>query len=259
MKKIKAIILPVKGSPRLEEVTDELETYQELVGGYTEYYGGKPLNEYIDFYGQATQLAKKFCKKFPEAERERVYLAASEAATMYEFSTELRQKWKFRDWCYLRIKTKIYIRRQKEMRMDGELKAAVISEYQQGLPVNEIAERHQLDPHVTRNNISRWAKKGLVELRQPKKKKAPAEADAQKNNSTPKIIPPSERKIKYPLVKSLEIFVEKMSEAFEQLYGESQLLDVFAEAGGTALVRLAFEACGARFGVTIKAEGEEND
>lgn len=36
MKKIKAIILPVKGSPRLEEVTDELETYQELVGGYIE-------------------------------------------------------------------------------------------------------------------------------------------------------------------------------------------------------------------------------
>lgn len=36
MKTIKAIILPAKGSPRLEEITDELKTYQELVGGNIE-------------------------------------------------------------------------------------------------------------------------------------------------------------------------------------------------------------------------------
>lgn len=36
MKKIKAIILPTKGSPRLEEITDDLKTYQELVGGNIE-------------------------------------------------------------------------------------------------------------------------------------------------------------------------------------------------------------------------------
>lgn len=213
----------------------------------------------IDFYGQAAHVAKQFCKKHPEAERERVYITANEAAEMYEFSAELRQKWKLRDWCYLRIKTEIYIRRQKEMKMDSELKAAIIHDYQQGLLVKEIAERYQLDPQLTRNNISRWAKKGLVELRQSKKEKAPAEADAQNKISTPKIIPPSERKIKYPFVKSLEIFTEKTAEAFEQLYGDCEIIGVSAEMNGAAVVRLALEACGVRFGVTIKAEGEEND
>lgn len=223
------------------------------------------MNEYVDFYkpvdfyGQAALLAKKFCKKFPEAERERVYLAASEAATMYEINTNLRQKWKFREWCYFRIKTEIYIRRQKEMQMDSELKAAIIRDYEQGLSVKEIAERYQLAPHATYNNIARWAKKGLVELRQAKKEKAPAEADAQNNISTPKIIPPSERKIKYPFVKSLEIFTEKTAEAFEQLYGECEIVGVSAEMDGAAIVRLALEACGVRFGVTIKAEDREND
>lgn len=205
------------------------------------------------------QSRMRSAKKFPEAERELVYLAASEAATMYEISTELRQKWKFREWCYLRIKTEIYIRRQKEMQMDSELKAAIIRDYEQGLPVKEIAERYQLDLNLTHNNISRWAKKGLVELRQSKKKKAPAEADAHKNNSTPKIIPPSEGKIKYPFVKSLEIFTEKTAEAFEQLYGECEIVGVSAERDGAAIVRLALEACGVRFGVTIKAEDREND
>lgn len=214
----------------------------------------------VDYYTRAASIAKAFCKKFPEAERERVYLAASEAATMYEISADLRQKWKFREWCYFRIKTEIYIiRRQKEMQMDSELKAAIIHDYEQGLPVKEIAERYQLDPHVTRNNISRWAKKGLVELRQPKKEKAPAKADAQNNISTPKIIPPSERKIKYPFVKSLEIFTEKTAEAFEQLYGECEIVGVSAEMDGAAVVRLALEACGVRFGVTIKAEDRKND
>lgn len=33
MKKIKAIILPTDSSPQLEEITDDLKTYQELVGG----------------------------------------------------------------------------------------------------------------------------------------------------------------------------------------------------------------------------------
>lgn len=213
----------------------------------------------IDYYTRAVPIAKAFCKKFPEAEHERVYLAANEAATMYEISTNLRQKWKFREWCYFRIKTEIYIRRQKEMQMDSELKDAIISDYQQGLPVKEIAERYQIDPRLTHNNISRWAKKGLVELRQPKKEKAPAEADAQNNISTPKIIPPSERKIKYPFVKSLEIFTEKTAEAFEQLYGECEIIGVSAEMGGAVVVRLALEACGVRFGVTIKAEDKEND
>lgn len=145
------------------------------------------------------------------------------------------------------------------MQMDSELKAAIIHDYEQGLPVKEIAERYQLDLRLTYNNISRWAKKGLVELRQPKKEKAPAEADAQNKNLSPKIIPPSERKIKYPFVKSLEIFTEKTAEAFEQLYGECEIVGVSAEMDGAAVVRLALEACGVRFGVTIKAEDRKND
>ena len=219
-----------------------------------------------DFYGQAAALAKKFCRKFPEAERERVYLAVSEAAEMYEFSTRLRRKWKFRNWCYFRMRNEIYIIRRKNM--DIELKNAIIRDYQAGLKVKEIAERYQLNPKVTYNNLSKWAKKGLLEMRKrtdkpvhtPEKEKAP-ESAATETSAHEKIyysssITLSAEKIKpSPLMKSLEVFAAKTAEAFEALYGECEIIGVSAETSGGAVVRLALETCGTRFGVTIKAEG----
>lgn len=225
-----------------------------------------------DFYGQAAALAKKFCRKFPEAERERVYMAASEAAEMYERSGRLRMKWKFKNFCYLRIKTEIYIiRRKQEMKMDNELKAAIIRDYQTGMTAKEIAERYQLDARVTYNNLSRWAEKGLLELRKrtdkpvhtPQKEKAPesaaTETSAHEKLTTTSSIAHSTEKIKpSALMKSLEVFAAKTAEAFEALYGECEIIGVSAETSGGAVVRLALEACGTRFGVMIKAD-ENND
>lgn len=226
------------------------------------------MNTPNDFYGQAAALAKKFCKKNPEAERERVYLAASEAATMYELSGRLRRKWKFCNWCYLRIKTECYIiRRKKEMQMESELKAAIIRDYEAGLTVKEIAERYQLNAKITYNNLLRWAKKGLLVLRtradkpvHTQKEKAPESAATEtsaKGNSTPlSIAHPQEKNKPLPPIKSLEVFEAKTAEALEALYGECETIGASAQTRGGAVISIELEACGARFGVTIKAEEE---
>lgn len=122
--------------------------------------------DFPDFYGQAFGYAKSYCKKHPEADRETVYMAASEAATHYEWSEKLRH-YKFKNIVYLYIRNALYKlkRKNKEDNMDAELKQAIIRDYQSGMTVGEIAERHGLHPHTTLNNITNRAKKGLLELR----------------------------------------------------------------------------------------------
>ncbi len=122
--------------------------------------------DFPDFYGQASGYAKSYCKKHPEADRETVYMAASEAATHYEWSEKLRH-YKLKNIVYLYIRNALYKlkRKNKEDNMDAELKNAIIRDYQSGMTVGEIAERYGLHPHTTLNNITNWAKKGLLELR----------------------------------------------------------------------------------------------
>lgn len=220
-----------------------------------------------DYYAQAANVAKNFCRSHKEADKETAHIAAQEAAEMYERSERLRHNWKFEKFCYLRIQTKIYQRRQS---MDNELKNALIRDYQAGMTAKEIAERYQLNPKVTRNNLARWAGKGLLELRKgtdkpvhtPKKEKAPesvaTETSAHEKSTAKSIAPHAEKVNPSPLMKSLEVFAAKNAEAFEALYGECEIIGVSAETSGGAVVRLALEACGVRFGVTIKAE-VEND
>lgn len=122
--------------------------------------------DFPDFYKQASGYAKSYCKNHPEADRETVYIAASEAATHYEWSEKLRH-YKLKNIVYLYIRNALYKqkRKNKEDNMDKELKQAIIRDYQSGMTAGEIAERYGLHPHTTLNNITNWAAKGLLELR----------------------------------------------------------------------------------------------
>lgn len=220
-----------------------------------------------DYYAQAANVAKNFCRSHKEADKETAHIAAQEAAEMYERSERLRRNWKFEKFCYLRIQTKIYQRRQS---MDNELKNAIIRDYQAGMTAKEIAERYQLNPKVTRNNLARWAGKGLLELRKgtdkpvhtPKKEKAPesaaTETSAHEKSTAKSIAPHAEKVNPSPLMKSLEVFAAKNAEAFEALYGECEIISAGVKKRGGTVVRLDLEVCGARFGVEIKAEAEND-
>ena len=142
-----------------------------------------------DFYGWASGIAKRYCKTHPEAGKNTVYYAASEAAEMYEFSRKLRYK-PFKNFVYFRIHTAVYIKNRKEdetMAITPELKASMIKDYESGMAVKEIAERYQLNPKITYNNFQRWSQKGLVELRTHKKpehiKREPVPAEAETSPS----------------------------------------------------------------------------
>ena len=142
-----------------------------------------------DFYGWASGIAKRYCKTHPEADKNTVYYAASEAAEMYEFSRKLRYK-PFKNFVYFRIHTAVYIKNRKEdetMAITPELKASMIKDYESGMTVKEIAERYQANPKITYNNFQRWSQKGLVELRTPKKpehiKREPVPAEAETSPS----------------------------------------------------------------------------
>ena len=146
--------------------------------GYQDFYSPR------DFYGWASSIAKHYCKTHPEADKNTVYYAASEAAEMYEFSRKLRYK-PFKNFVYFRIHTAVYIKNRKEdetMAITPEIKETMIKDYQSGMTVKEIADRYQLNPKITYNNFLRWSQKGLVELRASrpeyiKREPAPAEAE----------------------------------------------------------------------------------
>ena len=132
-----------------------------------------------DFYGWASMIARDYCKTHPEADKNTVYYAASEAAEMYEFSLKLRYK-PFKNFVYFRIHTAVYIKNRKEneklmIRMTPELKQSIIKDYNSGMIVKEIAERYQLNYNTTVNNIINWKKQGLIE--DIKREPVPAEAE----------------------------------------------------------------------------------
>ena len=122
---------------------------------------------YPDFYGRAAAMAKTYSKHHPEADEETVFWAAQEAAQHYELSDRLRC-YKFKNIVHLYIRQALYKQKRKnkeEEILDAELKNAIIRDYQSGMTSGEIAERYGLNPQTTLNNITNWAKKGLLELR----------------------------------------------------------------------------------------------
>lgn len=138
-----------------------------------------------DFYGNASMIARDYCKAHPDADKNTVYYAASEAAEMYDLSPELRKR-KFRNFVYFRITNELYMkaRKDKEMAMTAELKSSIIKDYTEGATAKQIAERYGIGVSTTYKNLEAWAKKGLLTLRTPQKpvhvpkKEEPAAEDA---------------------------------------------------------------------------------
>lgn len=117
-----------------------------------------------DYYGSAQLYARDYLKSHPEADSQTAYLAAQEAAELYERSARLRM-FKFKGIVHWKIVNELYKRRKKEM-MTKELKASIIRDYETGMTPKEIAERYGLHPHTTHSNLVNWAKAGLVTLRE---------------------------------------------------------------------------------------------
>ncbi len=73
----------------------------------------------VDYDRQALTIAKRFVRKNPWEDRGAVYSAAQEAAYMYEISQALSNKFTFEIWCYLRIKTVLYISKRRSKKTKG--------------------------------------------------------------------------------------------------------------------------------------------
>lgn len=193
-----------------------------------------------DFYGWASSIAKHYCKTHPEADKNTVYYAASEAAEMYEFSRKLRYK-PFKNFVYFRIHTAVYIKNRKEdvtMAITPEIKETMIKDYQSGMTVKEIADRYQLNPKITYNNFLRWSQKGLVELRTPRKpehkKREPAPAEAETSSSQEVVnnnIPQSNEVVNPPVIEEQKPVKIKR---YVEIYGY-ELLETI-ESGKTVFV-----------------------
>ena len=151
---------------------------------------------YPDFYGRAAAMAKTYSKHHPEADEETVFWAAQEAAHHYELSDRLRC-YKFKNIVHLYIRQALYKQKRKnkeEEILDAELKNAIIKDYQTGMTTREIAERYGLNPQTTLNNITNWAKKGLLELRAstPKPEDKPKHKAKEKEPETAATVTSSE-------------------------------------------------------------------
>ena len=113
---------------------------------------------YPDFYGQASGYAKSYCKKYPEADRETVYMAASEAATHYEWSEKLRH-YKLKNIVYLYIKQALY--KQKRKNKEEEMAHVKVpteeffADYNSGMTTAELAEKYGMTKGAVRNKIRR--------------------------------------------------------------------------------------------------------
>ena len=142
----------------------------------------------VDYLGAANMEALEYLRAHPEADKRAVKQAAENFALVYEYSDSLRQK-PFKIQLLIAMKTADYNSRKTERKgkMDAELKQAIIRDYQTGMTPVEIAERYGLHPTTTNNNISNWAKNGLLELRATPKKNGETEIAGACKEEPPKV------------------------------------------------------------------------
>lgn len=221
----------------------------------------------VDFYGQAWNIAKKYAKKNPGADRELIYAAATEAAELYELIEKLRTGFKFRTWCYLRIKTALYIAERKEgNELTSELKAAIISDYESGMKAREIAEKHDLDCHVLRNNLARWKKSGAI--RSSPEAAASSRTPAPKEKETPPLdktnegtnqnlyissIPQNQENVKtLNYIGVAEAMRKFADEYFRSAFGAVEPVCIHAYGEGGWYATYTFIAGGKRYEISIR-------
>ncbi len=162
-----------------------------------------------DFYQKAWSTAKRYAKKHPNADRDIIYTASTEAAELYERSEALRSRFKFHVWCWLRIRTALYItERKKKMlgkRLTDEQKAEIVQLRKEGLTRKEIAEK----TGVGTSSVDRVLRKEKESPAEPAEKagksvqkETPETAEAAESGTDKKfdafIIPPKTENVKPP-------------------------------------------------------------
>ena len=105
-----------------------------------------------DYYGQASQIAKKFCKKHPDADKDTVYMAASEAAYVYDLGGP-NTRAKFQTVVEVKIRAALLElkkrrkpqnepqEKEKNELITPEIKAAIINDARAGLTAKTIAAK----------------------------------------------------------------------------------------------------------------------
>ena len=110
-----------------------------------------------DYYGQARQIAKQYMKQHPEADRETVYMAASEAAAFYDFGVAGSRRMNFRNAVQVKIRTVLFNakRRINEMgqKFSDEMKAEILEKYEDGISAGNLADEYHLKETQVRGII----------------------------------------------------------------------------------------------------------
>lgn len=141
-----------------------------------------------DFYQKAWGIARKHTGAHPDADRDVIYTAATEAADLYERSERLRAHFMFRVWCRLRIRTALYIKEKKEKmlgkRLTNEQKAKIVQLRKEGLTRGEIAEK----AGVGTSSVDRVLKAGKEKPAEPAsaEKEKPETAKAAESGTSEK-------------------------------------------------------------------------
>lgn len=131
-----------------------------------------------DYYGQASRIAKKYCETHSGIDKEVVYMAASEAAEVYErggvntgarFETVVQVK--IRTALLNQNKRRALIEqtaKKEEEMIDEKTKAAMIADRVAGMSIGQIAIKYKRNKSSVESNLSNWKRAGLFPPENPK-------------------------------------------------------------------------------------------
>lgn len=124
-----------------------------------------------DYYGYASQLAKKFCRKHPDADKDTVYMAASEAAEVYDLGGP-NTRAKFQTVVEVKIRAALLELKKRRVAQNEpkekeenelitpEIKAAIINDARAGMSAAKIAEKCGMSEKAVEYHLTQARKRG---------------------------------------------------------------------------------------------------
>lgn len=125
-----------------------------------------------DYYGQASQIAKKFCKKHPDADKDTAYMAASEAAEVYDLGGP-NTRAKFQTVVEVKIRSALLElkkrraaqnepqeKKEENELITPEIKAAIIADARLGLRCKELAAKYGMNEKSVEYHLCEARKRG---------------------------------------------------------------------------------------------------
>lgn len=139
-----------------------------------------------DYYGRASVLAKNYCKAHPDADKDVVYMAASEVAEVYDLGGT-KTKAKFSTAVEVKIRTALLEHRKRvgqkesEKMITREEKEQMCKDIKAGMTRKQLAEKYFISEKTVEYHVCDLRKKGLIPPATGKggKKKAPEAAPAE--------------------------------------------------------------------------------